>query len=127
MLIAAWVVFPATVTWMVAVPELPVSMDGITETSMRVGVPPEAGETVIHGGAGVPAVPPSMLVVNATALALVDTMETAWGSGVSPPVIAVKVSARGETCNNGVPAPNVTLYVLDAVKPRWSTTWTVKL
>lgn len=79
MLIGVCVLFCATETWMVALPEPPVSMDGITETSMRAGVPPEAGDTTSHGGAALPAVPASMAVVNVTALALVDTMETACG------------------------------------------------
>ena len=62
-LMGVWVAFCATETWMVAFPEFPVSMEGITETSIRVGVPADAGEIDIHGGAALPDVPESMVVV----------------------------------------------------------------
>src|SRR5271170_1435567 len=110
---------------MVAFPELPTSMEGITETNMRVGVAAEVGEMAIHGGAALPAVPASMVVVYVTAPALLDTMEIACGSGMSPPVKNVKLSDSGETCNSGKPAENVTVYCWLAVKPRLSVTCTV--
>ena len=62
MSIGVCVLFCATETWMVALPEPPVSSDGITETSMRAGVPPETGIPPVHGGAAVPAVPASMAI-----------------------------------------------------------------